>query len=174
MMTGIPAPIARNFAKLEPGHVPQFGWIAFLVAATLTGAWLVVLLATERSPLRSITVWSAGVTLLWGLLMTLWLPWIDYGKSYRPVAEALARALPKGTRCIEGRNLGEPQRAALDYHAGVVTRRGEVHRGGGCSALLVQGSPGDAERHVGREWRRVWEGSRPRDKERYRLYLRIP
>lgn len=173
MMTGIPEPIARNFAKLEPGHVPQFAWTACLIAAALTLAWLLLLFTIERSSLRSVTVWSAGVTLLWGLLMTLWLPWIDYGKSYRPVAEALAGAIPKGTRCIEGRNLGEPQRAALDYHAGIVTRRSEVRQGGGCRALLVQGSPGDDERHVGREWRRVWEGSRPRDKERYRLYLRM-
>jgi len=174
MMTGIPQPIAHNFAKLEPGHVPQFAWTAFLIAAALTIAWIVVLFASERSPLRSVTVWAAGVTLLWGLLMTLWLPWIDYGKSYRPVAEALARALPKGTRCIEGRNLGESQRAALDYHAGIVTRRAGVRPGSGCPALLVQGRPGEDDRQVGRGWRRVWEGSRPRDKERYRLYLRIP
>ena len=172
MMTGFPERIARNFAKLEPGHVPQFGWTAFALAAALSLAWLVVLFASERSPLRSVTTWAAGITLLWGLLMTLWLPWIDYGKSYRPVAESLRRALPHGARCIEGRNLGESQRAAFDYHADIVTLRGKTVAAQGCPVLLVQGRPGEDDRHLGPEWKRVWEGSRPRDKERYRLYLR--
>ncbi|MBI2960690.1 MAG: glycosyltransferase family 39 protein [Betaproteobacteria bacterium] len=174
MMTGIPERIARNFAKLEPGHVPQFAWPAFLAAAAMTLAWIAVLSAAERSPLRSVTVWAAGITAFWGLLMTLWLPWIDYGKTYRPVAEALRDALPPGTRCIEGRNLGDSQRAALDYHAGIVTRRGAGSARNACSALLVQGKPGEDDPGIGPEWKRVWEGSRPRDKERYRLYLRKP
>ena len=144
-----------------------------MLATALSLAWLAVLFASERSPLRSVTAWAAGVTLLWGLLMTLWLPWIDYGKSYRPVAEALKRALPPGTRCIEGHNLGESQRATFDYHAGIVTRRGGTLAGRGCPVLLVQGRPGEQDHHLGAQWRRIWEGSRPRDKERYRLYLRI-
>ena len=40
----------------------------------------------------------------------LWIGWIDYGKSYRPVATALAAALdkafPRARPCIESRNLG--------------------------------------------------------------------
>ena len=36
MMTGVPAQIARNFAKLEPGHVPQFQWSGFALACLFT------------------------------------------------------------------------------------------------------------------------------------------
>ena len=143
MMTGIPEQIQRNFAKLEPGHVPQFQWFEFMVAAAFTLAWLFILMRSERSPFRSITFWAAGVALLWSLIMTLWIDWIDYGRTYRPVALALKRALPPGTRCIESRSLGEAQRAAFDYHAGIVTRRAEVHDPAGrCPVLLVQARPG--------------------------------
>jgi len=172
MMTGVPEQIARNFAKLEPGHQPQFQWWGFGVAALFTLAWLFVLLRSERSPFRSVTFWAAGVALLWGLVMTLLIGWIDYGKTYRPVALALKRALPAGARCVESRNLGEAQRAAFDYHAGIVTLRAESHARERCPVLLVKASPGDDDRALGAQWRRIWEGNRPRDKERYRLYVR--
>ena len=174
MMTGSPEQIQRNFAKLEPGHVPQFQWSGFVVAAAFTLAWLFILLRSERTPFRGITFWAAGVALLWGLIMTLWIDWIDYGKTYRPVALALKRALPPGTRCVESRSLGEAQRAAFDYHAGIVTRRAEIYDRGRCPVLLVQAHPDDGDRMIGMGWRRIWEGNRPRDKERYRLYVRQP
>lgn len=179
MMTGIPQQIQRNFAKLEPGHVPQFQWYEVMVAATFTLAWLFIVLRSERSPFRGVVIWAAGVALLWSLIMTLWIDWIDYGKTYRPVALALKRALPPGSRCIESSGLGEAQRAAFDYHAGVVTRRTET-RGPGlhsterCPVLLVQAHPDDEDRLRSSGWRRIWEGNRPRDKERFRLYLRQP
>ena len=185
MMTGVPAQIARNFAKLEPGHMPQFSWPAFAVAVALTLAWAAVLVTSERSAAhRSVTFWAAGITLLWGLVMTLLLPWIDYGKTYRPVALALKKAVLATERrlaqasprtiqrhCIDSRGLGEAQRAAFDYHAGIVTERLELRGNANarCPLLLVQGGPGDNDR-VGEGWKLLWEGSRPRDRERYRLY----
>ena len=174
MMTGMPAQIQRNFAKLEPGHVPQFNGFGFALAAALTLAWLVLLLRSERSVFRGITFWAAGVVLLWCLVMTLLIDWIDYGRTYRPVALAMKRALPPGTQCIESRSLGAAQRAAFDYHAGIVTRRAESDGRGRCLVLLVQARPDDRDRALGAGWKRIWEGNRPRDKERYRLYVREP
>ncbi len=177
MQTGTPARIARNFAKLEPGHVAVFEWLPFLVALTLTAAWIYVLIFSERSVYRSVLFWACGATLVWGLVMTLWLSWIDYGKSYRQVSLSMATAIkqhaPKGTHCIQSRNLGESQRAALDYHAGIMTVRMEINPSASCALLLVQAHPDDDERGLSQQWRRVWEGSRPRDRERYRLYQRI-
>ncbi len=173
MMTGVPPAIARNFAKLEPGHVPQFSWTVFAAALAFTLAWLWLVLRSERSVFRGVTLWTAGITLMWALLMTLLLSWIDYGKSYRPVAVSLKKALPGGVRCIESSGLGEAQRAAFDYHAGVVTER--LERGGAsrCPLLLVQARPEENDR-FGPGWKLVWEGSRPRDNERYRLYQKQP
>ncbi len=171
MMTDFPPAIARNFAKLEPGHIPRFSWMVFATALTFTVAWIWLVLKSERSTFRSVTFWAAGMTLLWGLGMTLLLSWIDYGKSYRPVAQSLKKHIPAGTRCIESRGLGEPQRAVFDYHEGIVTQRLELQAGGRCPLLLVQTRPGEPD-GVGSGWRLLWEGSRPRDRERFRLYRR--
>ena len=173
MTTGVPSRIADRFSKLEPGHVPQFSWTAFAVALTLTLAWLWLILKSERSAFRSVTFWAAGITLLWGLAMTLILSWIDYGKSYRPVAQALTKHIPAGTRCIESRGLGEAQRAVFDYHAELVTRRLERRAEGRCPLLLVQAREGESD-NIGPGWKFLWEGRRPRDRERFRLYQRQP
>ena len=177
MMTGVPEAYARAFTRLEPGFTARFQWLPFLVALVFTAGWIMVLFRSEaRSAYRSALYWACGATLLWGLIMTLWLGWIDYGKTYRPVARslagALAKAFPRGASCIESRNLGESQRAALDYHADIVTRRLEVYGESRCPALLVQSRPGDDDRALSHDWKRIWEGNRPRDKERYRLYVR--
>jgi hypothetical protein len=120
-----------------------------------------------------VSFWAAGITLLWGLATTLILSWVDYGKSYRTVAHALKKSIPAGTRCIESRGLGEAQRAVFDYHAEVVTQRLERGAGGRCSVLLVQAREGDSD-NIGPEWKLLWEGRRPRDRERFRLYQRQP
>jgi len=60
----------------------------------------------------------------------------------------------------------------LDYHADIVTRRVEVFGTSRCPVLLVQSRPGDEDPTLSRDWKRIWEGNRPRDRERYRLYIR--
>ncbi len=172
MVTGFPATVARHFTRLEPGHVAQFSWTAFAVALACTIAWLWLILRSEHSaPLRSVTFWAAGITLLWALAMTLILSWIDYGKSYRLVALALKKSIPQGTQCIESRGLDEAQRAIFDYRVEVVTRRVERDGETGCPLLLVQARQGDSD-NLGPGWKFLWEGRRPRDRERYRLYQR--
>jgi 4-amino-4-deoxy-L-arabinose transferase-like glycosyltransferase len=171
MMTGVPAFLARSFTRLEPGFSAQFSVTALVVALALTLAWLWLVLKGERSVYRGPTFWAAGITLVWGLAMTLILPWIDYGKSYRPVAESLKKHVPDGVRCVESRGLGEPQRAVLDYHAGIVTQRVERESGKRCPLLLVQVRDGHPER-IEPGWKLLWEGRRPRDRERYQLYRR--
>jgi 4-amino-4-deoxy-L-arabinose transferase-like glycosyltransferase len=173
MMTGVPEAAARNFTRLEPGFVAHGSWTAFAVALACTVAWLWLILKSERSAaFRSVTFWAAGITLLWALAMTLLLPWIDYGKSYRPVALALKKHIPPGARCVESRGLDEAQRAIFDYRIEVLTRRAERYGDTGCPVLLVQARQGDSD-NLGHGWKFLWEGRRPRDRERYRLYQRI-
>jgi 4-amino-4-deoxy-L-arabinose transferase-like glycosyltransferase len=171
MTTGFPERLAGNFTRLEPGFKAHFTWTPFLIALAFSAAWVWLLARAERSTWRGVTYWACGMMLVWGLLLTLWLPWIDYGKSYRPVALSMQKALPAHVRCIESRDLGEAQRAAFDYHAEVLTVRLERRDTAGCPMLLVQGTP-DIGEGVGPGWTLVWEGNRPRDHERYRLYRR--
>jgi hypothetical protein len=113
--------------------------------------------------------------MVWVIVMTLWLPWLDAGKSYRSMIASLQQALPAGHTCISSSHLGEPQRALLEYYAGILTRRTEVHKAIKCDLLLVQGGAKDPDTLPGQEWRKIWEGNRPGDKsERYRLFERNP
>jgi 4-amino-4-deoxy-L-arabinose transferase-like glycosyltransferase len=165
MLSGWPAQIARNFAKLEPGFVARFSFVALAFALLCTAAWAAALARLPRSPWRAALRWSAGVVAMWGVLVALWFPWIDYGKTYRGVAQSLRRALPADAGCVEGRGLGLAQRAVLDYWAGIRTTRGA---GNACRWLLVQGR-GAAPAG----WEKTWEGHRPGDKtERFRLFHR--
>jgi 4-amino-4-deoxy-L-arabinose transferase-like glycosyltransferase len=173
MMTGVPERTYRNVMKLVPGFEPGFHWLPFAVALGLTAAWAVLVARCDRSTLRSVPFWTAGITLAWGLATTIWLPWIDHGKSYATVGAGLARALPQKVACVESRGLGETQRAAFHYHAGLVTLRAEAHGRTRCPYLLVQSVASQPAADPGREWRRVWDGGRPRDRERYLLYRRV-
>ena len=67
--------------------------------------------------------WAAGVTLLWILAMTLWLPWLDTGKSYRSTVLDLKQHLPQQYRCIAGAELDDVHRAMLQYFGDITPRR---------------------------------------------------
>ena len=166
MQTGWPPKIARNFAKLEPGFVAEFSLVAMLAALLATAAWILVLWKLPRSPWRVASRWAAGVTVVWVLVTALWMPWIDYGKTYRPVIASLRQALPNDPGCIGQREVGAPQRAALDYFGGLRTQRTSRN----CSWLIVQGGP----REITQEgWTKAWEGHRPGDRNEWlRLYRR--
>jgi 4-amino-4-deoxy-L-arabinose transferase-like glycosyltransferase len=169
---GLPDPVAHLFRDTQPGFQPPWQWIPVLASVFLTLLWLALVRPARRSNRRAILNWAAGMTLVWGLFATIWLPYLDSRRSYRPVAESLAAHLPAGT-CIAGRNLGEPQRALLEYFAGVITIRDELPAANACLALLVQLGHGDAEAPPDSAWEKVWEGRRRGDDtERFILFRR--
>ena len=169
---GWPARIAANFARLEPGFVPTIHWSAVSIAALATLAWTATIARSERTPLRGIVHWCYGTTLTWLLLMTLWLPWIDYGRSYRPVALSIKAALASRAdgkpACIATRSLGLAERASLAYFGNLEFAVAP----GNCGWLLLQGTRADRS-SVEPGLRLIWEGNRPGDRnERFRLYRR--
>ena len=173
LQTGFPPRVAANAARLEPGFVAHFAWPPVIAAAIITLLWIALIFASQRSPQRSVTFWSAGLAMFWALTMLLWLPWIDYGKSYRPVARAIKSALHGATGCIASRGLGEAQRAAFDYHANIVTERGVSGARRDCRLLLVQDNARLPETNPGGTWKKIWEGNRAGDRsEKFRLYVR--
>jgi hypothetical protein len=82
------------------------------------------MLRTPRSPWRAAARWSVGLTTVWMLLIALWLPWIDYTKSYRGVSADFREVLGNHPGCIARRGLGLAQRASLDYFNGIRTVTG--------------------------------------------------
>ena len=169
---GLPERIANNFSRLQPGFTAHIGWASWLVAAVISLGWLWLIAFSPRSPWRGITHWAAGITLMWSLVIALWLPWVDYGKSYRYLAVGLKQALPTQYRCILERRLGAAQRVSLDYFAGIKTVRAQARGAAACSLLLEQVNEAGGTPPTG--WEKIWEGSRPGDRsERLRLYRRL-
>jgi 4-amino-4-deoxy-L-arabinose transferase-like glycosyltransferase len=175
MASGVPGPIARNLERIAPGYVAHPHPLAVLFALMLALAWVYVVFFTAFSPLRSVARWAAGVVLLWGTFAMLWMPWVDYQKSYRAVALEIKRKLPANAKCVAERFLGVSQAAALDYHAGIRTQPFDVVKPAACPLVVVQGSP----RHElsappavpGMRWVKLADTGRPGDRaERYRLY----
>ncbi|HYP70389.1 MAG TPA: hypothetical protein VEP93_05855, partial [Variovorax sp.] len=88
MQTGFPPKPAANVARLAPGFVPQYSTLAllFAVAATIAWAWLVRWrTGRHRAALwKTLVLPAGGAALCWTLVMTLWLPPLDYARSYVP------------------------------------------------------------------------------------------
>lgn len=167
-----PAPFVAWIMNYQPGFSMPAKPLAFAAAVLLSVVYILTITRTRRSNRRAVVNWTAGITVFWMLAMTLWLPLIDEGRSYRAVMGELQRALPAQYNCVASSGLGDAQRALLDYYIGLITERQENDDGGECRVLLVQGIAGKAPA-VSVLWTKIWEGSRPGDKvERFRLYRR--
>jgi 4-amino-4-deoxy-L-arabinose transferase-like glycosyltransferase len=169
---GMPAKLSTHLHTLQPGYTSGVRWIPLVFSLFLCTAWIALLARIKRAPERPVIVWAAGMALVWGMLMSLFVGYFDTGKSYRSMIVSLAQAVPSG-ECVSSRNLAEPQRAMLHYYAGILTYRDEVPaRQRACNVLLVQGAR-DAEPTVSPGWRKAWDGARPGDnQERFWLYVR--
>jgi 4-amino-4-deoxy-L-arabinose transferase-like glycosyltransferase len=169
----LPARLHRHLLRMQPGYTPAFSWVEFGLGLLYTAGWIWILLRTRRSPERPIVFWAAGATIVWGLLLILFVDYAEVGKSYRSMTYSIQAALPKKYDCISSYNLGEPQRALLQYFVGIVTyRETEPARKRDCHVLLVQGFWNYILVPNAR-WHKIWEGARPGDnKELFQLYER--
>ena len=176
MISGYPGQFAERMLQLSPEYDPSFLPVHFLCAAVVTCAWVGLLIRNRQVSRSGVTFavhWAAGVTLVWAIAMTICLPWIDAGKSYKPMIMSLQQALPEKYSCVASRSLGEPQRALLEYYLGVLTQRVEVSPDADCDLLLEQGGVPQSEHPPGPEWKVIWEGARRGDgKEHFWLFSR--
>jgi hypothetical protein len=128
---------------------------------------------------RAVVLSSSGLILLWVLLMTLFLPDLNYSKSYAGVARQIAAHLPADADCLDT-NVGPAQRASLAYF-GRLPFVSLV--GGRCDYVLLQDSlrtRNDSKlvrRHDIAGAALLWEGRRAADRdserdERFRLFRR--
>ncbi|MDD5058714.1 MAG: glycosyltransferase family 39 protein [Sideroxydans sp.] len=155
----------------QPGFEPDFYAVPFWIAAAATVLWIAIVWRVGRSVRRSLINWAASISLLWILAMTIWLPWLDTGKSYRYMVVDLKKNLPQKYKCIAGVNIGDNQAAMLQYFGDIKPR---THASYVCDLLLVQGNriSKPIEDEIG--WDKIWEGGRKGDtNERFRLYKRL-
>jgi len=172
LLTGVPHALAQELATYRPGFVARISWPALLAALGATVLWVAITWPRAATARGALIQWTGGAALCGALIGTLWLPYVDAGKSYRGMIMSLLESLPN-VNCVASSHLGEGQRALLDYFGRIKTLRQEVVSHPVCDALLVQGSLSDGATASGPDWMLVWEGARPgTHRELYRLYLR--
>lgn len=174
MMTGFPTKLSERMHVLSEAYDPRFDWMIFLGAATVTLVWLIAVFKAKRSNRAAITDWAVGITMVWGLLMTLWLPWLDAAKSYHSMYAEIRQSLPADHACITSRQLGEFQRSLLDYYVGTRSEPFISEKNIACDLYLVQDERKPKLAEPSLEWQLIWQGKRPSDRhERFFLYQRV-
>ena len=170
-----PAPLAATLRAFRPGFHPSVEPTLLILALVATLGGVLAVRAIRRAARPAPLAWAASATLAWTLFFTLWLPYQDYGNSYRALAADIKEHLPNGAYCIANRALGEPQRAMLEYFGGILTLPETAPGARYCSLLLVQQGYGeDIPRHAA-QWTPVWSGARPGDSaERFWLFSAQP
>lgn len=175
MMTGIPEKLSQRMHKLSLAYMPVFQWVPFILAFALTLTWAAVVFKTNKRTNRSaVTDWAMGMTMAWGLVMTLWMPWLDATKSYQSTLESMRAALPAQYGCIVSRNVGDSQKAAIDYYAGLRVHDFGITQSLNCDLYLIEDDRGRDKIDPGPDWKLLWEGKRPSDRrESFRLFQRV-
>ena len=175
LMLGItPGALQMAIQKGVPDYQAVFQMGAFVAALAATALWVCWQVGQPKDDSRLAAVnWCAGLSLCYLLVMTLFLPLVEANMSYRHLASLREKvAQLKGPVVSSG--LGEPQRAMLEYYAGLTTTRVEVNPAADADWFLTQT---DARTEEGRQakgpaWKMVWESVHSR-KELFRLYQRV-
>jgi hypothetical protein len=157
MQTGVPAQPAANVRRLVPGFEPSFGWLPFIAALAATAAW--VWLVSWRAGRHRDALWkslvlpASGAAMSWLLLMTLWMPLLNYVRSDMAVVRQVTRSIGNNANpCVAVYGVTQVEAAALSYH-------GKLHlvpliEAQACSWLIVHATsqPAFAKSELASDW----------------------
>ncbi len=172
-LTGWPRQIAANIERQTPGFTHEVIWLALLAAIIATVAWIVLL--TWRLRTLPVALWrgsmlsAGGFLVAWVLLNTLWLPFIDYARSYRPVASHIATVLAEqpDSPCVRASGLNLPQRASFAVLEGLVFSFDRA------CPLVLQQTTQDEAHPTPADQKILWQGARPADRQEFYRLLRV-
>jgi len=178
MQTGWPAQPAANVKRLFPGFEPSFGWVGFMAALVATAVWVWLVVwrtAKHRHALwKSMVLPAGGAALCWLLLLTLWLPLLDFARSYKPWVQQIQAIMAKqdaseaSHACMLSYGLDVGQMTAFHYHGSFDVKAAEmssIEQQRNCTWLLVDNDLRPELGNVVRlsEWTRVRTIRRPSD-----------
>ena len=185
---GYPKSIYHNINKLAPGFDPIFKWLPFIFACLVSCAWALLLSwrirFEPRALWKSVALSSGGLVMVWVLLATLAMPWLNYTRSYEQVGKSLAQNLPTQTTCVHSYQLGNEARGAMYYYAKVPflpeqSAFSQVQ----CPYVLTTSqalnlTPDQLKNNPTvdlkeRRWRAVWSGERISERNAALVLLRI-
>ena len=181
--TGWPGQLAENIARQTVGYAGTISWGAVAMALVITAIWIGA--AIWRLRLHPKFAWrgallsAMGLTSTWILLVLLWLPTVDYVRSYRPMAVEVRQAIDTANQtaqafqCIQASGLTLGPRASLYVFEGI-----EISRNDECPLLIQQTTLERLQQGLAgfdRNARVLWTGSRGADRfDRYRVLQLTP
>jgi len=176
LISGAPRAMAASVQRLIPGHRPGNSVLPLVLALAVTGLWLALIVWRVRrhpQPLwRGAFLSAAGMTSLWLIAVTLFLPAANYNRSYRALAEQIGHRVPAG-ECVLAVGVSPSMRAVIAYY-------GKVHfapdgAGSACRLALQpqyrRSAPAPLPLNPNGSWSLAWEGRRPvRSDESWQLW----
>jgi 4-amino-4-deoxy-L-arabinose transferase-like glycosyltransferase len=179
MQTGFPSQPAMNVARLAPGFEHSFSFITFLIAVCATGTWAWLVkwrIGRHRAAIwKCVVLPAGGSALCWLLLMTLWLPLLDFARSYAPLVKQTMAVMQARPNCVASLNLDRSQIAAFQFHGDLILKPLEVNSN--CSWMIAkdQGADSLAINMQTTKWYLRGDVNHPSDKnEHLLLYARQP
>jgi hypothetical protein len=131
---------------------------------------------------KSLVLPAGGAALCWLLLMSLWLPLLDFARSYVPwvqqIQQTMRSHVGEKPGCIMSYGLNVGQMTAFQYHGDFEIKpldNAESPQNASCRWLLVDNDSRPELSQVAHinEWRRVETIKRPANKnEDVTLYMR--
>lgn len=119
MQTGYPAQPAINVSRLAPGFESSFSGLALTLGLVASLVWASLVkwrAGRHRSALwKSMALPAGGATLCWLLVMTLWLPLLNFARSYEPLVVKV-KSMMGETDCVHYYGLTRAQGAAFEFH----------------------------------------------------------
>jgi 4-amino-4-deoxy-L-arabinose transferase-like glycosyltransferase len=170
LVFGVPEKLAFRAAQFAPGFVLGSVWLEIVLGGLASASWiLLVKWRVSRQPAmiwRAVVLSASGLTLVWFLMMTLWLPVLNERMGFRSTAESLPPALSNPAACVNTRALELAPRAAFYYFASLHFAPSTTP----CNYLLEQSTP---THPIATEGKLIWRGQVPAYKDdEFRLYRR--
>lgn len=177
--TGWPPKIAHSIHRQTEGFHSEILWYALAIAATGTILWLLLVhwRLTQRPPSlwRGTVLSAAGLITTWLLLVTLWMPTLNYARSYRDVAAELSLALVQHNQandCVYAA-INPGQRASF-----YVFNQLQFSSKRSCPLWLQETSPKlsleERNKGIPAQAELLWQGRRGSDRNELFRLLRVP
>ena len=174
MIMDSPSKIKERLGFLSGMSHLSFNLLAFIFAVAISLIWLFAIGRSRHTNRSSATNWAIGMTCVWTLLMTLWLPMIESARGYQQVFTSLQKALPSKYACVASNGLGDAQKDLLHYFANLRTYTSELVGTIQCDLYLFQDEKNSQKVPPGAQWKEIWSGKRVSDRrESFRLFQRI-
>jgi 4-amino-4-deoxy-L-arabinose transferase-like glycosyltransferase len=172
-INGLGSYAAELFRDAEVGYQPTFRLRGASISLFLTVLWILLVRPARQSNQRAVLNWAVGMMLIWGLVATMWMPYVDSRRSYEVVAKMLRPYAADG--CMASREVGEAQRAIFYYYAQVKTLPEQEAAATTCPLLLVQYGAADLQNTLSLDgFEMLQSGSRyGDDTEMYVLYRKV-